>query len=71
MTTQEQTDELDAAAVADLIADADCAIRHAIEAEAEHDLARAMDLLKYASECRRKAYVYRNGGAHKAIIAGG
>jgi hypothetical protein len=47
--------ELDSAALADLIADAECADRDGL-----HD---------YATKCRTMIEKYRDGGAHAALLA--
>ncbi len=48
--------ELDAAALADLLADAACAERDGLP--------------EYAATCRAQAAQYANGGAHEAILKG-
>lgn len=61
--------ELDAAAIADLIADAESAERQAANAEFFPGVTFE-SLMVYAQECRAKVERYKSGGAHNAAIRG-
>jgi hypothetical protein len=60
-------EELDNAAIADQIADAECAERQAAEPQYAH---LKDSLLTYAAECRARVDKYRSGGMHKVIVSG-
>lgn len=59
-------EELDEAALADLICDAVVSERHAADA----DEPRRGMLLAYAARCRAAAERYKDGGAHDAVVKG-
>lgn len=59
--------ELDSAALADWINDAECSERHAAQWTGQ----RRDELLSYAAECRAKAEQYKDGGAHKEMLKNG
>lgn len=64
-------EQLDSAAMADLIHDAELAEQQATEGPfyPERDIT-AESLLAYAADCRAKAAKYVGGGLHKAIMQG-
>ena len=63
--------ELDAAAIADLITDAKCAERQAIEGPFYPELGITEETLTaYAVKCRSWAALHSTGGAHKAVLNG-
>jgi hypothetical protein len=63
--------ELDAAALADLISDAESAERQAARGPFYPDRGITRETLTaYARKCRERAERYRNGGAHNAVVTG-
>ena len=63
------TDELDNAALLDLLDDADSSERQAIEGPFFPDRGITSETLRaYATACRAKAERYRVSGAHKAVL---
>ena len=64
-------EELDNAALRDLLSDAESCEAQAVAGPfyPERDITTE-SLLRYAGECRAKAERYRSGGAHKAALAG-
>lgn len=64
-------EELDNFALADLLNDARCSEEQAASGPFFPQKGITPEsLLAYAAECRTKAAKYRNGGAHKAVLAG-
>jgi hypothetical protein len=62
-------DELENAALRDLLTDADSSERQAIDGPFFPDRGITSETLKaYAAECRAKAERYRISGAHKAVL---
>ena len=62
-------EELDNAALLDLLADADSSERQAIEGPFFPDRGITSETLRaYATACRAKAERYRVSGAHKAVL---
>ncbi len=65
-------EELDAAALADWLADAQHSERQAIEGPFYPDKGITREsCFSYAAECRAKAEKYRQSGAHRAMLANG
>lgn len=62
-------EELDNAAIADLLNDARCSEEQATTGPfwPERGIT-AQSLLEYAAKCRAQAEKYRQGGAHKAVL---
>jgi hypothetical protein len=64
-------DELDHWAIRDLEADVEQSEQQAVNGPFFPDRGiTAESLLAYAAKCRAKIEQYRNGGAHKAVLAG-
>ena len=64
-------EELDSAAIRDLQVDAEQSEEQAVNGPFFPDRdSTAESLLAYAAKCRAKIELYRNGGAHKAIVSG-
>ena len=61
-------EQLDAAALADLLNDAKCAERDAKSCPEGSSMRQS--LLSYAAECRKAARKYKDGGAHRAVLTG-
>ncbi len=62
------TQELDNAALADLLNDARCSEEQAVSGPFWPDRGITSEsLLRYAADCRVKAERYRGGGAHVAV----
>lgn len=63
--------ELDTAAIADLISDAESCEEQAINGPfyPEKDITPEM-LRRYAAKCRAAVERYREGGAHAAVVSG-
>jgi hypothetical protein len=63
--------ELDQAAIADLISDAKCAERQAVEGPFYPERGITAETLKaYAVKCRSWVALHSAGGAHKAVLNG-
>lgn len=66
------SEELDDAAISDLLNDARCSEEQAITGPFWPDRnITTKSLLAYAASCRDMAEQYRNGGAHKAVLKPG
>ena len=64
-------DELDNAAIADLLNDARCSEEQAANGPFYPERGiTAQSLIAYAQECRAKAARYATGGAHAAVLGG-
>ena len=64
-------EELDRAAIKDLLADAKAAREQAIAGPYYPERGITRDsLLAYAGHCEATAAMYRNGGAHNAVLSG-
>lgn len=63
--------ELDSAALADLLSDAEGAERQAVEGPFYPDRGITPEsLMTYARKCRAMADRYQSGGAHEAVLCG-
>lgn len=63
--------DLDSAAILDLLSDARCAERQAVEGPFYPDRGITTDSLKsYAAKCRAEVEKFKTGGAHNAVVRG-
>lgn len=63
-------EQLDDAALRDLVNDAECADRQAVEGPFYPERGiTAESLIAYAANCRLQVTKYANGGAHVALVA--
>lgn len=71
MACKYTNEELDDAALRDILNDAECAERQASEGPfyPEKDITPE-SLLKYAAKCRAQAQKYAGGGAHNFVLKG-
>ncbi len=64
-------EELDDAALRDLLIDAECAERQAIDGPFYPERGITKESLNtYANKCRAAVEKYRSAGAHKAVLSG-
>lgn len=65
------SEELDNAALRDLLSDAESCEEQAVTGPFYPERGiTAESLLAYAAKCRAKAEMYRDGGAHAAVLRG-